>query len=273
MTIVAGGDSFVFGSELADCGQNTPSNNTFPALLSRSIDRDYFCVANPGLSNDGIARQVIMSCENLRNELFVIVSWTFPGRYEFRFSYDTMQRGKHWNAITPWTIETNIENKINKLSDNSEIVLETHTKMLSTAKTTGLAEFAEVFYKHVGSTSYWEIYSSLKEITYLQNYLKVKNIPYMFTCADNVIINNEIIDSNDVVIASLYKQIDFSKWFLFPEGTNPNDTKSLRGFYQWAVENKYTIGTTHPLEEAHKDAAELMKVKFNELVKKSVQQN
>jgi hypothetical protein len=38
MIIVAGGDSFIWGSELADCantGPNGYSRQTFPALLSK----------------------------------------------------------------------------------------------------------------------------------------------------------------------------------------------------------------------------------------------
>ena len=49
-------------------------------------------------------------------------------------------------------------------------------------------------------------------------------------------------------------------------------TTSPRGFYQWAVENKYDIGPMqHPLEQAHRDAAILMQEKFNELVIKNLQ--
>jgi len=55
---------------------------------------------------------------------------------------------------------------------------------------------------------------------------------------------------------------------MFPSGTNPGDTLTPRGFYQWAVENKYKVGPQgHPLESAHVDAAGLIKEKFNELVK------
>jgi hypothetical protein len=39
------------------------------------------------------------------------------------------------------------------------------------------------------------------------------------------------------------------------------------------VENKYPVGTTHPLEEAHTAAAELIKEKFNELVTNPLEQN
>ena len=75
----------------------------------------------------------------------------------------------------------------------------------------------------------------------------------------------------DEFVDSLYKQIDWDQWFFFDSGTDPNHTKEPRGFYQWAVESKYPVGTTHPLEEAHTAAAELIKEKFDELVKKSLE--
>jgi hypothetical protein len=54
---------------------------------------------------------------------------------------------------------------------------------------------------------------------------------------------------------------------------SPNEQP--RGFYQWALEHKYELAPKdkHPLECAHYDAALLMKGKFNELVKKNLQQN
>ena len=101
MIIVAGGDSFVYGSELSD------TNKTFTALLSK--EHDYHCVAHPGNSNDAISRQTVSACYKL-NPDFVIISWTFPGRYEFRFTYDTQQRTGHWYSINSWTIESNLSN-------------------------------------------------------------------------------------------------------------------------------------------------------------------
>ena len=55
-------------------------------------------------------------------------------------------------------------------------------------------------------------------------------------------------------MSALYKEIDFSKWFSFGE--------RMMGFNQWATLNDYAYGTTHPLDKAHKDAADLMKDKF-----------
>ena len=92
----------------------------------------------------------------------------------------------------------------------------------------------------------------------LQKHLNDLNIPYLFTCADNCVITNNTM-------------IDYLNWYMFPPGTNDDcETVTPRGFYQWAVENKYSIGPeSHPLEQAHHDAFKLIKEKFNEVVKKN----
>ena len=75
------------------------------------------------------------------------------------------------------------------------------------------------------------------------------------------------MEHKDNVVKSLLDQIEFDSWFLFPKGREANETVVPRGFYQWALENKYSIGEhNHPLEQAHQDAALLIKDKFNELV-------
>ena len=259
MKILAGGDSFVYGSELADC-VDTYSKNTFPALLAG--DNQYECVAWPGYANDSIARTVINYCENNKQEnIFVIVSWTFPGRYEFRFDYNTGQRTGNWYVITPWTALDNNQGFLKDFKNNDERILNHHINHRETAKQTGTYDFAKTFYKHVGGSEYWEIYSSLKEIVYLQNYLKINNIGYLFTCASTDLFLNHTLNTKEEICTNLHNQIDFDNWYIF------SNTTPL-GFYQWADFNKYKIGTTHPLQEAHRDAAQLMKDKFNELVKK-----
>lgn len=257
--IIAAGDSFVYGSELQS------PNNTFTALLGSDE-----CVAWPGYSNDAIARTTIERCEQ-GGVTGVIVSWTFPGRYEFRFTYDTQQRKSPWYSINSWTIEDNSSRIAQEFVTKDDAILKHQIDTVKRAKQTGVQDFARTFYQHVGSSEYWEIYSTLKEIVYLQNYLKNKKIPYLFTCADNSIIYNYTVENADTVISSLCNQIDFNNWFWFPAGTHVHETCNPRGFYQWAMENKYKVGTTHPLEEAHQDAAELMKDRFNDLVKKPVQ--
>jgi hypothetical protein len=256
--IIAAGDSFIYGSEL-----QSPAN-TFTALLGADE-----CVAWPGYGNDAIARTTIERCEH-GGVTGIIVSWTFPGRYEFRFAYDTQQKQSPWYSINAWTIKDDINEIEKEFITKDKTILGCQLATIHRAKTTGVADFAKTFYTHVGSTEYWEIYSSLKEIVYLQNYLKVKYIPYIFTCADNSILYNYTISQADSVILSLANQIDQTRWFWFPVGSELNETLCPRGFYQWAIENKYPVGTTHPLEQAHADAAKLMQEKFNEMVKKSI---
>lgn len=253
--IVSAGDSFIFGSELQS------PNNTFTALLGATD-----CIAQPGYGNSSIARSVIEKCEQQR-PIAVIVSWTFPTRYEFRFNYLTGQKSGHWYVINPWTAEPDLESIQQEFVTYDDKVLADQLNTLRRANSTGIADFAKTYYKHL-SSEYWETYNTLKEIVYLQNYLKVNKIPYLFTCADNCIWYNHTVDNPDSNIQSLVNQIekDQENWFWFPPGANPQDTCKPRGFYQWAVENKYKVGTTHPLEEAHLDASKLMQEKFDEMV-------
>ena len=156
MIIVAGGDSFVWGSELAS------PDNTFTALLGADE-----CVAWPGFGNDAIARTVIERCEQ-GGISAVVVSWTFPGRYEFRLNYHTGQKKSPWYCINPWTITEDIDLIENEFVTKDKWILYDQQKTIARAKETGATDFAKIFYQHVGATEYWEIYSSFKEIVYLK---------------------------------------------------------------------------------------------------------
>ena len=239
MILVAAGDSFTWGSELADSrggGPNGYSQNTYPALLAKEYSMAYYCAAYPGDANNAISRRAISACESNRQSKFLLVTWTYPQRAEFRFK-------DGWSSVNSW-----------------------HTNH---------QEFSENYFKHVGNNEYYEIYNVLKEIVYLQQYCECNDVPYLFMTADNHFYQHENYQrSHDTDIDNLYNQIDWSRWFWFDPGTEANETLAPRGFYQWAVENKYSVGKQgHPLEQAHKDAAELIKEKFNELVKKSIQSN
>jgi hypothetical protein len=252
MILVAGGDSFVWGLELADCVHSGPtgcSKKTFPALLAQGME--YICVAHSGYANNAISRSVITACESL-TDVAVLVNWTFPQRYDFRFNYDTLKATSPWYSIHSYYPTDEPFDNIS----NPDLV----------------KDFAKTFYKHVGNNEYYELYSTLKEILFLQLYLKSKNIPYIFTTADNSYYEHEnYLRSKDNHLEALYNQIDWNTWHFFQKGIEANETQSPRGFYQWALENKYVVGSGgHPLEQAHADAAELIKEKFNELVKKSI---
>jgi len=274
MILLAGGDSFVFGSELKD-QINAASLSTYPALLAKQYKIKYSCVAWPGNANNAISRMVVNACEQhkIKNDkIAVFVTWTFASRYEFRFNYNTRQKISPWYSISAWSVLEDPAQIVQEFKSKNENILQAQIDNLKTANITGIVDFAKSFYKHVGDSEYYELYSTLKEILFLQFYLKQNKIPYLFVAADNHFYQSPNYYRNqDDNINSLYNQIDWNKWFFFEPGMTPDQTIGPRGFYQWAVENKYPIGTTHPLEEAHLAAAKLIKDKFDELFTKPLE--
>lgn len=104
-------------------------------------------------------------------------------------------------------------------------------------------------------------YTSSRVIREVEQECLYRQIPYLFTCVDNCLF--DIVDQT---------KLNMTNWYLFPPATEEHLTCTPRGFYQWAVENKYSIGPEfHPLEDAHLDASQLIKEKFDELVKKHYQ--
>jgi hypothetical protein len=269
MIIIAGGDSFIFGAELKD-QINGPSSSTYPALLAKHHNIEYYCAAWSGNANSAISRMTMTACATAikdGKQPIAIVTWTFINRYEFRFNYNTQQKISPWYSINAWSIIDDTKLIENEFVNKNYYVLEKQKDNINRAKLTGISDFAKTFFMHVGDSEYYELYSSLKEILFLQNYFKQNSIPYLFLTADNHFYQHpNYYRRQDEFIDAIYNQIDWEKWFFFEPGTEADHTKESRGFYQWAVENKYPVGTTHPLEEAHSAAAELIKEKFNELV-------
>jgi hypothetical protein len=271
MILIAGGDSFVFGSELQD-QINDPSLLTFPALLAKENNLEYHCVAWPANANNAISRMVIAECEKQKHEkIAVLVSWSFTQRYEFRFNFNTGQKITPWYSISPWSTIDDVSEIIKEYRSDNLTILQKQKENMNRAKNSGISEFAKNFYKHVGDSEYYELYSSFKEFLFLQNYLENNKIPYIFTTANNSFyLHDNYQRSKDSYLETLYNLIDWQKWYFFKAGSSINESQFPRGFYQWAIENKYPMGTTHPLEEAHYSASILLKEKFNELVKKSL---
>lgn len=274
MILVAGGDSFIFGTELKDQIEPNASASTFTALLATKNNLQYSCVAYPGNANNAITRMTLAECEHLQSQgekIAVIISWTYIDRFEFRFNYNTEQKISPWYSINSWTCEDDdsIIDHFTKFFNKDDDGLKRQLAHLETARRVGTAQFAKEFFKHAGNNEYYEVYATLKEIVFMQNYLKANGIPYLFTLADNSYYETaNYYRNNDKFLKSLYEQIDWDHWYFFPKGTQANETSKPRGFYQWAIESKYQIGISHPLEQAHSDATKLMGDKFNELVTK-----
>ncbi len=183
MILVAGGDSFVYGAELKDQFPGY-SMSTYPALLAKQNNMEYVCAAWSGNANNAISRMVITTCEQLKEKkekIAALVTWTFFNRYEFRFNYDTKQKNSPWYSINSWSVLDNTSEIEAEFKSKNEQVLNFQKKHINTAKLTGISEFAKVFFKHVGNSEYYELYSSLKEILFLQFYFAQNNIPYFLS--------------------------------------------------------------------------------------------
>ena len=178
MILVAAGDSFVWGVDLNDCSSysgNGYSQQVWPALLANEYQMEYRCIAKSGSSNESIVREVIHQCETNSADKIVVVQWTFPWRFSFRYAEPI-----NWLDIDLY-VHTN-------RFTNPQIELENQR-----LKKLGITEFIYEFYKVLGTTEYWPVYTTLKEIILLQSYLKSKNIRYMFTAVDSSIFFNHTI--------------------------------------------------------------------------------
>ena len=254
---IAGGCSFTFGHELSDDQQGkVPSRKTWAHGLKQE-KQAYVCVAHPGSGNSGIARRVFNAVAHNQHVDCVVVMWSFLSRYDWAMPRHRVLENTRWASISPWDTNTGNEEAFRAMagSETQQEHWKTRTELFSE---TGVREFSESIYKYAAN-QYHETYLSWKSIIWLQNILEKKNIPYMFTLADNTLFYDEFTPhkDQDSLMNALYSEIDFTKWFSFGE--------RMMGFNQWALLNDYPRGTTHPLDQAHADAVKLMLPTFEKI--------
>ena len=255
---IAGGCSFTFGHELSDDQEGkVPSKKTWAYGLMPT-GHEYVCTARPGSGNSGIARRVFNAVTNNSDVKIVVVMWSFLSRYDWAMPRHRDLENTRWASISPWDTTMSSTERHQALK-GSEIQQEQWKKRQELHINTGVKPFAESIYRY-GANQYHETYLSWKSIIWLQNILEKKEIPFMFTLADNSLFYNELHHhkDQDPFMNALYKEIDFTKWFSFGE--------RMMGFNQWALLNDYPRGTTHPLDKAHTDAIMLLLPKFKELI-------
>jgi hypothetical protein len=259
---IAGGCSFTFGHELSDDKNGEiPSKKTWAYGLFQHVDgwntnKEYRCVARAGSGNPGIARRVFSVLND--NVSHVVVMWSFLSRYDWAMPRHRLLEDTRWATISPWDTDTGHEEAFRMLA-NSETQQEQWKVRKNHFEETGVKPFAESIYRHAAN-EYHEVYLSWKSIIWLQNILEKKKIPYMFTLADNTLFYQELTHhkEQDSFMNALHSEIDLSKWFFFGE--------RCMGFNQWALLNDYPRGTTHPLDQAHADAVQLMLPTFNKMI-------
>jgi len=260
---IAGGCSFTLGNELSDDRDGkTPSKKSWAyRLFKTSRDDDntvYLCSAFGGLGNSAIARRTFNAVANNDRVDCVVVMWTFLSRYDWAMARHKVLEDTRWASISPWDTNAGNEEAFRTMA-GSETQQEQWRVRKELFRETGVKDFAEVIYKYAAN-QYHETYLSWKSIIWLQNILEKKNIPYMFTLADNSLFYQELTPhkDQDSFMKALYSEIDFTKWFSFGE--------RMMGFNQWALLNDYERGTTHPLDQAHADAVKLMLPTFEKII-------
>ena len=223
MKLLAAGCSLIYGSELSDeIEHNQPSQLTYPALLAKHKNLEYKCVAKPANGNDAIARSIIKELDD--TILLVVVNWSYLGRFEFNLS------DWGWQNFKSLIIHPAIADRVNVLRK----------------------------YFMAESTPAYEHYKYLYEIVFLQNYLKARNIPYIFSTADYNAIDYNIISQLDPEHINLWKAIDFDQWFHWQA------YERRVGFLDWARACMIPTGPNgHPLEQAHEMTFQIIKDRKN----------
>lgn len=253
-TLIAAGDSFTFGNELSDCNGITPSQLTWSALLSKHIKYNYVCEAFGGFGNVTATRKTIDAVHKLGSQnVAVVVMWTFPSRDEIKLQKkyksllklgSTLVTDQGWLNLSAWDALP-VEDKLNNFAKFSEEFKENYKKIYRLDEKTGIFDFMRLREKFVDVDVSSRL-KSLQNIFLLQEYLNKKNIPYVFAVSCNQ-VKTELFDKSITELLPYQDLIDLSKFVNFDQGFQP-----------WAISQGYYITPAgHPLEEAHRDWAEL----------------
>jgi hypothetical protein len=101
MNLKSFGCSFIYGCDLPDEDYSTPSQLSWPALLSQARGLDYSCYAKPGSGNLQILHSILNEIGNAGSDDFFVIGWTWIDRFDY---YDPENNNKFntpWSTIVP----------------------------------------------------------------------------------------------------------------------------------------------------------------------------
>lgn len=272
--IVSGGDSFTYGAELPD-DTHGPSSFSWANLVSKKFGDDikHINTAASGRSNAFITRRVLSNViHNLKfnkidpKDIFVQIMWTFVSRREFKLVHGTLwdnplyKIDSEWLAVDPYIMEDESKSdwfkKVKPTATNYEGVKKSLSNKYKLYKDAGIVDFGKAWYSIISDED--NIYNNLKDIILLQEFFKNNNIKYLFTYVGHHIPSQLFHQQyeHNPYITYFRESIDKDTWFRFPGDWDVCD--DYLGFNDWALINNYEFATSHPLEKAHEDAAELI---------------
>ena len=170
--VIAIGDSFTRGDELADCPVEIPdtpvqySQSTWPALIAKSLNYDYKSYAIGGRGNQWISMSVSTLLEKHRDALFII-NWSWFERFDY-VDIDTNE----------WTV--------------------THPRHDD--------KLDHYFYKHVDHEQ-WNLHRNLQQIHSTISLLDQNNIDFIMTCMDPMLYTKDSFVTKEKFISPLQEQI------------------------------------------------------------------
>lgn len=226
MNLKSFGCSFVFGTDLADAGNNlrNPSKNTWPALVAQHQGREYQCYAKPGSGNLSILEQIlIQATTSTPDDMFVIV-WTWIDRFDYQSpNQTTAEQVWQWDhpetgKVTNW----------------------------STLLPTDTANPAQTYYRDLHS-EYRDKFTCLTYVKMTLDTLKQKGIPFVMSYMDELLLDQRWHTTSAVIDLQSYIKPHMIQF----EGQT---------FLEWSRTNGFAISSKlHPLEDAHRSAFELVK--------------
>ena len=214
--VIAIGDSFTRGDELADCPPQTEiddcaSSFTWPALLAKSLDATYHSCSLGGAGNQWISWQV--ACR-IKQDTLYIVNWSWFERFDY---------------------------------------VDIETDLWTTTHPQHEDKLDHYFYRNIDS-DIWNLHRNLQQMHSTISLLKQNNIDFVITCIDphysanfdNMRPPGSTVSTEwNSAISNLQEQV--VPYIVDFEGMS---------FLEWSKHKQYPIGPNgHPLEKAHIEAA------------------
>jgi hypothetical protein len=223
--IVGFGDSFVFGSELAN---NDRGQQSWIAQAARKLGVDYETLAVPGCGNENIARQVFSYfSNNPANNIVAVVNWTWGARWDFYIP-----------NIETWTTLglSCVPSKLAPLVGTQESV-----------------KILDFYNKYPGHSTLWDKWRTLQTVYATQQYLKSLGVTAIQTYMDYEMWDQTWHAPDYIQTLQSLTQSDLENF----EGLNFIDWSRRNGF-------TVTEPGLHPLEDAHAAACDLWLSRYSQ---------
>lgn len=261
--VISGGDSFTFGAELQTDTPLLPNANSWANIVAEQLGAKHINTARSARGNSYIVRHVMhqviaaLSRGVAAEKIFVQVMWTFTNRHEFALATAHNHWDSPWFGLTPFTAQDESKSDwfmrvATNTKHHSIVKQHLHQTYIENLKI-GVVDFAKQFVATIQGNKLHDSYTSAAAILQLQDFLKLRGIKHLFTHVDqhalNGIVNDAHSNPGSAYLNSVRSQIDFDCWYKFPNN---------QGFAEWARQNNYEFATSHPLEPAHRDAANLV---------------